>query len=629
MIFDYAVEVSRKAIIVGRAGISLGRSKMKLKLVRIDLKRGKIKKQTVDSATTKKFVGGRGVGVHILYNEIRPRIDPLGLENKLIFMTGPATGTVFPLSGRFHVITKSPLTGGIGDSNCGGDWGPELRFAGFDGIVFEGRSPRPVYLWVHDGKAELRDARRYWGKGVWDTEDGIREELGDPKVKLASIGPAGENLGMFAGIINDKHRAAGRTGVGAVMGSKNLKSVAVRGTGKVPVVDPEGLRTAVDKANDKLKAEEITSKTLPDLGTSALVNTMNEHGGFPTRNFQTGVFATAEKISGETIRDTILISGKPCWGCTVACGRVTKTTKPPYQVEGEGPEYETVWSMGAMCGIDDLEAIAKAHNICDDLGIDPISFGATVACAMELCEKGLIPKEKLNGMELKFGNPQAIVEMAWRTGYRSGFGDEIALGSKRLAERYGAPELAMHVKGLELPAYDPRAVKGHGLGYATSNRGGCHLRAYLIAPEILDALTIVPEKLDPLKTEGKAKWVKLYQDIFAICDSLVVCKFLTFGLGVEDFKNLTNPITGWNWTTEDMLLTGDRIYTLERMFINREGFTRKDDTLPQRLLKEPMPEGPAKGHVVELDKMLDEYYDVRGWKDGKPTKKKLKELGLA
>jgi len=603
--------------------------KTKLKLLRVDLRTKKMKKDRIDATTTRKFVGGRGVGVQILYNEIKPKIDPLGPENGLIFMTGPATGTIFPLSGRFHVISKSPLTGGIGDSNCGGDWGPELRFAGFDGIVFEGKSLKPVYLWIHDGKAELRDAKRYWGKGVWDTEDGIREELGDSQVKLASIGPAGENLVLCAAIINDKHRAAGRTGVGAVMGSKKLKAVAVRGTGMPPVASPDSLGDVVKKAIEKLKAAKITGDTLPKLGTSALVNDINEHGIYPTRNFQTGVFPTADKTSGENIRDTILVRNKPCWGCMVNCGRVTRIATPPYQVEGEGPEYETVWSMGAMCGIDDLAAITKAHNICDDMGIDPISFGSTVACAMELYEKGLIPRDKLDGLELKFGNPQAIVELAWKTGYRNGFGNEIALGAKRLAETYGAPELAMHAKGLELPAYDPRGAKGHGLGYATSNRGGCHLRAYMIAPEIIEALTIVPQALDPLKTEGKAKWVKLYQDLFAICDSLVVCKFLTFGLEVEDFKNLMNSITGWDWTTEDMLLTGDRIYTLERMFINREGFTRKDDTLPQRLLKEPMPEGAAKGHVVELDKMLDEYYDVRGWKDGKPTKKKLRELGLA
>ncbi|MDI6846908.1 MAG: aldehyde ferredoxin oxidoreductase family protein [Candidatus Bathyarchaeia archaeon] len=598
---------------------------MELKLLRVNLSKETIKEEKVDAATTKKFVGGRGIGVKILFDELKPGIDPLSPENKLIFMTGPATGTAFPACGRFHVITKSPLTGGIGDSNCGGDWGPELRFAGFDGIIFEGKAESPVYLWIHDGEAELRCAEKYWGKGIWDTEDGIREELSNPKVKFAGIGPAGENLVLNAAIINDKHRAAGRTSVGAVMGSKNLKTVAVYGTGKPQVADPEGLQAAVKKAQEKLKKSAITNESLPTYGTAVLVNIINESGIYPTRNFQTGVFPTASKTSGEVIKETVLVRKKACWGCPIACGRVSRVKNPPYQTDGEGPEYETTWSLGAMCGIDNLEAITKAHNICDELGIDPISFGSTVACAMELYEKGLIPKEKLGGLELKFGNPQAIVELAWRTAYRAGFGDEIALGAKRLAEKYGAPELAMHVKGLELPAYDPRGVKGHGLGYATSNRGGCHLRAYMIAPEIVG----VPEKLDPLKTEGKAQWVKTFQDIFSICDSLVVCKFLTFALSADDLKDLTNPITGWNWTTDDLLKTGDRIYTLERMFINREGFDRKDDTLPPRLLKEPMPEGPVKGHVADLEKMLDEYYKVRGWKDGKPTKEKLKELGLA
>lgn len=598
---------------------------MKFRLLRVNLSEGSIEKEEVDEETTKKFVGGRGLGVKILLDETARGIDPLGPENMLMLMTGPATGTAFPGSGRFHVVSKSPLTGGIGDSDCGGDWGPELRFAGFDGILFQGKAEKPVYLWVHDGEAELRSAEKYWGRGVWDTEDGIREELGDPNIKLASIGPAGENLVMSAAIINDKHRAAGRTGVGAVMGSKNLKAVAVRGTGKPPVADPEGLRVAVKGALKKIKESGITGETLPALGTAALVNVINEAGIYPTRNFQTGVFPTAGKTGGEALKETgILVKNKPCWGCPIACGRVSRVTKPPYQTDGEGPEYETTWSMGAQCGIDDLEAITKAHNTCDEMGIDPISFGSTVGCAMELYEKGLIPREKLGGLELKFGNPQAIVELAWRTAYRAGFGDEIALGAKRLAEKYGAPDLAMHVKGLEIPAYDPRGVKGHGLGYATSNRGGCHLRAYMIAPEILG----VPEKLDPLKTEGKASWVKTFQDIFAMCDSLVVCKFLTFALGAEDLTNLINPITGWGWSVNDFLKTGDRIYTLERMYINREGFNRKDDTLPPRLLKEPMPEGPARGHVAELEKMIDEYYEVRGWKDGKPTKRKLKELEL-
>lgn len=597
---------------------------MGLRLLRVDLTSESIETEVIEEDIEKKFIGGRGLGVKILYDELKPGIDPLSPENKLIFLTGPCTGTAFPLSGRFHVVTKSPLTGGIGDSNCGGDWGPELRFAGFDGIIVEGASEHPVYLWIHNGEVELKDASRIWGKGVWDTEDLIRAELGDHNVKLVSIGPAGENLVLISAIINDKHRAAGRTGVGAVMGSKKLKSIAVRGTSKPKIANPEALKSAMKKVIEKIRASEVTSKTLPNLGTSALVNIINENGGYPTRNFQTGVFETADKTSGETIKDTILVKSKPCWGCIVACGRVTQVKAAPYQVEGEGPEYETTWSLGAMCGIDDLGAITYAHNLCDDLGIDGISFGVTVACAMELYERGLIPKEKLRGLKLNFGNPQTIVELAWKTAYRNGFGDDIALGARRLAEKYGAPELAMHVKGLELPAYDPRAFQGHGLGYVTSNRGGCHLRAYMISTEVLG----IPVKLDRFETKGKAKWVKWFQDYFSVIDSLVVCKFLTFALLPEDIVPLINAITGWNWTVEDFMKAGERIYTLERLFINREGFDRKDDSLPARLLKEPMPEGPAKGYVVKLEEMLDEYYNLRGWKDGVPTEEKLKELEL-
>jgi len=597
---------------------------LKLKLLRVDLSSGSMRDELVNDDEVGLYLGGRGLGVKILMDELKPGTGPLSPENKLLFMIGPATGTAFPASSRFHVVTKSPQTGGIGDTNCGGDFGPELRFAGYEGIIFEEAASEPVYLWLHEDGAELRLAKRYWGKGTWGTEDCIRKELGDPNIKIAAIGPAGENLAMCAAIINDKHRAAGRTAAGAVMGSKRLKAVAVRGTKKPHMADKEKLREAVANATRMLRESGVTGQALPTYGTAVLVNIINEHGIYPTRNFQTGVFPTADRTSGETIAKTILVKNKACWGCPIACGRVTRVTQPPYQVEGEGPEYETDWSMGAQCGIDDLNAITKAHNLCDELGMDPISFGNTVGCAMELYERGKISKEKLDGLELKFGNPQAIVELAWRTAYRVGFGNDIALGAKRLAEKYGAPELAMHVKGLELPAYDPRGAQGHGLAYATSNRGGCHLRAYMIAPEILG----VPQKLDPFATEGKAQWVKTFQDLFCIADSAVVCKFVTFGIGAPEIVEMLNAITGWKWTVADLMKTGERIYNLERLFINREGFARKDDTLPKRLLEEPMPEGAARGRVVKLEAMLDEYYALRGWKDGKPTPEKLKELGL-
>jgi aldehyde:ferredoxin oxidoreductase len=365
---------------------------------------------------------------------------------------------------------------------------------------------------------------------------------------------------------------------------------------------------------------------LPTYGTAVLVNVINEQGLFPTRNFQTGVFPTASRISGEMMAETILIKRKPCWGCPIACGRVTRVPPwSPYSGEGEGPEYETIWAYGAQCGVDNLEAIAKANYLCNELGLDTISMGHVIGTAMELYEKGYIKTEQTRGVDLKFGNAEAIVELTWRTAYRSGLGDDLAEGSKRLAEKYGAPELSMDVKGQELPAYDPRGAQGHGLGYATSNRGGCHLRAYMIAAEILG----IPEKLDPLTTEGKAQWVITFQDLFAVCDSLVLCKFVTFAFGAEEFADMFSAATGWKVSTDDIMKIGERIYNLERAFNIREGFKGRDeDTLPKRLLEEPMPEGPVKGYVVKLNEMLDEYYRLRNWKDGVPTKDKLRELGL-
>jgi len=540
-------------------------------------------------------------------------------ENKLIFMTGPLIGTYVPTAGRFHVITKSPLTGSIGDSNCGGDWGPELRFAGYDGIILEGKAPKPVYMWIHDGAVEFKSAAKLWGKGVWDTEDMIREEIGEKNAKIASIGPAGENLVLIAGIINRKHRAAGRAGVGAVMGSKNLKAIAVKGSKKVPVANETKLREIVKKAQEMIKENGLTGKSLPTLGTMVLVNVSNENGILPTRNFQSGYFPKADDISGETLKDKYLKENLGCWGCPIKCGRVTEVKTGPYKIDGEGPEYESGWALSADCGIDNLEAVIKASNLCDDMGMDPISYGSTIACAMELFEKGKIPKTKLGKLDLRWGAADTIVDLVEMTAHRKGFGDEIADGSMRLAKKYGAPELAMQVKGLELPAYDPRGVQGHALGYATSNRGGCHLRAYMIAPEIAG----LPEKLDRFATTDKAKWVKIFQDLFAVVDSAQICKFATFALGAPEITEFINAVTGWNWTADDTMKTGERIYNLERMFINREGFTGKDDTLPKRFIETPNP------IPVRLPKLLSDYYSERGWTDGKPTPAKLKELGLA
>ena len=597
------------------------------RVLRVDLTHQKVKfEELPGESVLRKWLGGRGLGVYYLLEELDPKVDPLSPENKILILTGPVTGTAVPTGGRWCSVTKSPLTGTVHDSHAGGHFGAELKFAGVDAIIIEGRAEEPVYLWVHDGEAEIRSAKDLWGRTTYETTDMIREELGDKEIKTVTIGPAGENLSKIAALITDKTRAAGRGGHGAVFGSKRLKAIAVRGSKKVPIANEEKFREALKDAMDKIKKSPVTSEALPKFGTAVLVNIINQHGIFPTKNFQTGVFPEAEKISGETIADKILVDRDICWGCPIGCGRYTKIGEPYGPDEGGGPEYETVWSLGTDPAVGDLNAVTKANYLCNELGLDTISMGATIATLMELYEKGKIPKSKVMGIpEPKFGNASAVVELVWRTAYRSGIGNDLAEGAARLAERYGAPELAMVVRKQELPAYDPRGAKGHGLAYATSNRGGCHLRAYIISPEVLG----IPELVDRFSTKGKGKLVKEFQDIFAVVDSMVVCKFVTFAYGLEELTAQIAAVTGWDITPAEAMKIGERIYNAERLFNYKAfGDGREYDTLPQRLLKEPMPEGPAKGHVVELDEMLEEYYRERGWKDGRPTEEKLRELEL-
>lgn len=600
------------------------------KFLRVNLSIGRIKEEKFSDNVLKSFIGGRGLGVKILYDELKPGTDPLSPENKILIMTGPVTGTPTPESGRWCSVTKSPLTGTIHDSQSGGDFGPYLKFSGFDGIIFEGASEKPVYLWLDEGNAEIKDASHLWGKDVFQTTDTIIKDRGDKKTRVACIGPAGENLVRFAAIVNDKHRAAGRGGHGAVLGSKKVKAIAVRGDKRPLIGDEAVFKETTDKVRKKIKEMSVTSESLPERGTAFLVDVINEEGGYPTRNFQTSVFSTADRTSGEILRDTLLIKDKGCWGCIIKCGRVTKVPAwSRFSGEGEGPEYESIWALGAQCGVDNLEAISKANYLCNELGLDTIEMGNLIGLAMELYEKGYIEEEATRGVDLKFGNEQAIVEMTWRTAYRSGLGDDIAEGGVALAKKYKAPELFMGIKGQGFPAYDPRAFQGHGLGYATSNRGGCHLRAYMIAAEVAGEVTGEKIKLDPLKTEGKPKWLKIFQDLYGACDSLIICKFNTFAVGAEEFAGLLTGATGWRYTAEDVMKIGERIYNLERAFNIREGFKgREEDMLPKRFLEEPIPEGPKKGQVLKLGEMLDEYYELRGWKDGVPTKEKLKELGL-
>ncbi|MHA1615903.1 MAG: aldehyde ferredoxin oxidoreductase family protein [Candidatus Njordarchaeales archaeon] len=598
------------------------------KILRVNLSKKKIKVESLPGESVlRKWIGGRGLGVYYLLEELNPKVDPFSPDNKILILTGPVTGTGAPASGRWCSVTKSPLTNTVHDSHAGGHFGPELKFAGFDGIIIEGRAEEPVYLWIHDGTAELRDAKHLWGRTTYETTDMIREELGDKEIKTITIGPAGENLSRIAALITDKTRAAGRGGHGAVFGSKKLKAIAVRGHQKVPIANEEKFKEALADAMDKIKKSPVTAESLPKYGTAVLVNIINEHGIFPTRNFQTGVFEKAAEISGEKIAETILVDRDICWGCPIGCGRYTKIKDPPFGPdEGGGPEYETIWAFGADCGVGDLNAVTKANYLCNELGLDTISMGATIATFMELYEKGKVPKHKVMGIpEPRFGNAGALVELVWRTAYRSGIGNDLAEGATRLAEKYGAPELAMAVRMQELPAYDPRGAKGHGLAYATSNRGGCHLRAYLISPEVLG----VPELIDRFSIEGKGKWVKTFQDMLAALDSMVVCKFVTFAYGADELAAQVAAVTGWDITAEEFLRIGERIYNAERLFNYKAfGDGKEYDTLPTRLLKEPMPEGAAKGHVVELEPMLEEYYKERKWKDGRPTPEILKELDL-
>ena len=594
------------------------------KLLRVDLTAGTCKIEDLNEQWTKEFFGGRGLASKYLTEEVAADVDALSPKNKLIMATGPLTGTYGAANGRYMVITKSPLTGTIASSNSGGYFPCELRYAGFSMIIFEGKSKHPCYLQIYNDRVELVGAVHLWGKSTKETEDAILAEFhGDAKV--ACIGPAGENLVHFANIMNDKHRASGRSGVGAVMGSKNLKAVAVRGTGGVKVANPKAFREAAIEAYGLLKENPVSGEGLPALGTPVLVNVINQFGALPTRNFQKDTFEGAEAISGEALVATYLKRNKGCMGCVIGCGRVTSLSGARFGGSGEGPEYETLWSLGATCGIDDLAAITKANYICNEYGMDTITAGSTIACAMELFQKGLVSEDEI-GMSLKFGDADAMVKLIEMTGKKEGFGAKIALGSYRLAESYGAPELSMTVKKLEFPAYDGRGMQGMALNYATSNRGACHVRGYLVSPEILG----LPEKIDPQATDGKATWTKIFQDFTAVVDSVGVCLFTTFALGVPQFAKFYTAATGIELTDEGLLETGDRIYNLERVYNLAAGIDPSQDTLPKRLLEDPISDGPLKGEVAKLDQMLPEYYEQRGWSvKGIPSKKKLQELGLA
>jgi aldehyde:ferredoxin oxidoreductase len=594
------------------------------KVLRVNLSTGKVSTEALDPGLAKDYIGARGLGTKIMTDEVDPKVDPLSPENKLIFVPGPLTGTFAPSAGRYTVVTKGALTGAIASANSGGTWGPALKFAGYDAVIIESAAPKPVYLWIKNAKVEIRDASHLWGKDVPETSDAIRAET-DDDAKIACIGPAGENRVLFACIMNDLHRAAGRSGVGAVMGSKNLKAVAVVGTGAVTCADPKAFESAVVKARDKINKHPVGGAGLRLYGTDVLTNILNQIGAYPTKNYQDGHFPTADKLGGETLAATLLQRPKGCFSCIISCGRVTKVTNPKYAGEGEGPEYETSWGFGGDCCIDDLDAVTKANYLCNEYGMDAISMAVTVACAMELYEMGLITKEDTGGIALEWGNAEAMVEVTRLTGVGEGFGKKLALGSYRLAESCGHPELSMTVKKQEIPAYDARAVQGIGLNFATANCGAAHVRGYTIAPEVLGN----PVKVDKDTIEGKPALVILFQNLTAALDATGACLFTTFGIGADELSEMLGAVTGVAYTSEDFMKCGDRIWNLERQWNLNAGLTANDDTLPPRLLKEPIKTGASKGKLSRLPEMLPEYYELRGWdKNGVPTANKLGELGL-
>jgi len=595
------------------------------KILRVNLSNGNISTEEVDQNLLKQYFGGRGIASKILADEIDPKVDPLSPDNKLILANGLLSGLTAPTTGRYMVVTKGPLTGCIASSNSGGFFGAELRKAGYLMVIFEGKSDKPVYLSIKDDAVEIKGASHLWGLNVHETTDKVVEEFGDNKAKVSCIGPAGEKLSKIASVMNDKDRAAGRSGVGAVMGSKNLKAVVVRGTQSIELDEKEKFQEVVRAKTKIAKENAVTGEGLPALGTKVLDNIINQGGLYPTNNFQFGTFKDTAEICGEAlVEKKYLTRNKACFACPIACGRVVEL---PDGSKGEGPEYETGWAYGADCGVKDLIAITKANFLCNELGLDTISAGCTIAAAMELYEKGYIPKEDLeNGPEPVFGSSEAIVYYTRKMGLREGkLGNLLAEGSYRLAEAYGHPELAIVVKKQELPAYDPRGVQGHGLQYATSNRGGCHVRGYMIAAEILG----VPEKLDTQTLEGKPKWVTIFQDLFAVIDVLGFCIFTSFAYGADDYREMLNAATGFDMTTEEMMQVGERIWNLERKFNLDAGISPEEDTLPPRFFNEPLPDGPQKGALSKMKEILPEYYQIRGWDEkGCIPDSKLKELSI-
>jgi aldehyde:ferredoxin oxidoreductase len=608
------------------------------KILRVNLSTGEVAVEDLREDWARKFIGGAGLATRYHYDEVPAGIDPLSPENKLIFMTGPLTGTASASASRYSVVAKSPQTGLWGQSNSGGSFGPALKRSGYDGIIFEGASSQPVYLKIEQGSAELCDASSLWGKSVPETDD-LLQQSSRHKYTVACIGPAGENLVRFAAIMNNKHRAAGRCGLGAVMGSKHLKAIACHGNSPPLIADESSFRTSAKQQIDYLN-ESIMKVGFDTFGTNMLSDMVNVRGGYPTNNWQEGVFDDIELVNAQALTDKVLVRGINCFACPVSCGRETRISEGKWASNhGEGPEYETTNTLGAMCGVSDMNAITMANYRCNEYGLDTISAGATIAFAMECFQRGILTHAHTDGLDLRFGDADLVVNLIEKIARREGVGDLLAEGSRIMSQKLGggSEHFAMHVKGLELPAYDPRAAKITGLGYVTANRGGDHMTGYIQGPTFVDLpFLIIDESFikDPfVANPQEAKILVDLEDALTAMDALGGCKFMGVLLTAQDIATLVSAATGWDFGVEEFRTCGERIYNLTRAYCVREGLNRSMDILPERLHKDPLPDGPAQGMVIEretLEMLKDAYYDFRGWDKatGIPSPEKMAALGL-
>jgi len=597
-----------------------------LKIFTIDLSTGKISDMKIDSKMIEEYIGGRGLGIKLLYEENPPKVDPLGPENRLIIMTGPYTATQGSFTAFYNVTTKSPLTGTCSAAHSGGHFSPQLRRAGVDGLIIKGKASKPSYLLIQDGNIEIKDASSLWGKDVYLTT----EEIGKlhPGSKCIVIGPAGEKLVRYAAMMNDKWRAAGRGGVGAVMGSKNLKAIVAKGSGEVPQADSNFLKESFKSATATVKEKAVAFATY---GTPMVAGITGKAGCIPTRNFSTGWFENYEKVTGDFMhKNGNFVKNMACYRCPLHCSKLNKAFGE-FETVTEGPEYETIALFGPNCGNDDINGVIKANDLCNKYGFDTITAADSIAYAIELYLKGYISKKDTGGIELKWGDPSTMCKLVEMIGKREGFGDFLAEGVKKMSEKFDdeAKAFAIHVKGMEPPGYEPRGLTGMALAFATSPRGACHLRGTVYVAELFQGI------IDRKKLRGKTPTVVDFQDLATVCDSMIICKFgarNAFGNNPDNLAPLMKAATGIDFDTKKLKEAAARIWTLERMYNIREGLTKKDDMLPERFYTEAIADGPSKGQILDKGEFiteLEDYYAARGWdKDGVPTKETIQKLKL-